>query len=194
MRRIKKFFLKGLVTVIPITATIALLVWLVTFAENLVSNALKYLFPNIIYWPGMGVVFGFLFISMIGAILNAWIAQKVFQWGENIVYKIPFIKTIYDSIKDLITFFSSQDKGDISSVVLVDVGQDKKVLGLVTCKDFQDEKFLANKSLIAVYLPMSYQLGGYTVFMSKEKVEEIDIPVDRALSQTLTGWIQSKNQ
>ena len=76
----------------------------------------------------------------------------------------------------------------------MDIGQDKKVLGLVTCKEFKDEEALANKNIIAVYLPMSYQLGGYTVFISKEKVEEIDIPVDRALSQTLTGWIQSKNQ
>ena len=190
MKQIKKFFLKGLITVIPITATIALLVWLVTFAESLASNTLKYLFPNIAYWPGMGVAVAFLFIFMVGAILNAWIAQKIFQFGEGIVYKIPFIKTIYDSIKDLISFFSSQDKGDISSVVLVDVGQDKKVLGLVTRKDFQDEEVLASQNLIAVYLPMSYQLGGYTVFMSKEKVEEVDIPVDRALS----GWIQSKNQ
>ena len=194
MRRIKRVFLKGLITVIPITATIALLIWLVTFAEDLAGTTLKYLFPNINYWPGMGVIFAFFFISMVGAILNAWIAQKIFQWGENIVHKIPFIKTIYDSIKDLITFFSSQNKGDINSVVLVDIGQGKKVLGLVTCKDFKDEEVLANKDLIAVYLPMSYQLGGYTVFMSKEKVEEIGIPVDRALSQTLTGWIQSKNQ
>ena len=183
-----------MITVIPITVTIALLVWLVTFAENFASDTLRYLFPNMTYWPGMGVIFGLLFIFAVGAILNAWIAQKIFQWGESIVYKIPFIKTIYDSIKDLISFFSSQDKGDISSVVLVDVGQDKKVLGLVTRKEFQDEEALANKNLIAVYLPMSYQLGGYTVFMSKEKVEEVDIPVDRALSQTLTGWIQSKNQ
>ena len=194
MKRIKKLFLKGLITVVPISVTIALLVWLVTFAEELAGKTLKYLFPNISYWPGMGVIFAFLFIFAVGAILNAWIAQKIFQWGESIVYKIPFIKTIYDSIKDLIAFFSSQDKKGISSVVLVDIGQDKKVLGLVTCKEFQDEETLANKNVIAVYLPMSYQLGGYTVFIPKEKVEEIDIPVDRALSQTLTGWIQSKNQ
>ena len=120
--------------------------------------------------------------------MNAWIAQKIFRWGESIVYKIPLIKTIYDSIKDLIVFFSSQDRGDISSVVLVDVGRDKKVLGLVTCKEFQDEKALANKGIIAVYLPMSYQLGGYTVFVPKEKVEEVDIPVDRALSSNL-DWL-----
>lgn len=194
MKQVKKLFLKGLITVIPITATIAVLIWLVTFAEDVASRTLRYLFPNIAYWPGMGVVFALLFIFVVGAILNAWIAQKIFQWGESIVYKIPFIKTIYDSIKDLIVFFSSQERKDISSVVLVNIGEDKKVLGLVTCKEFQDEETLANKNVIAVYLPMSYQLGGYTVFIPKENVEEVDIPVDRALSQTLTGWIQSKNQ
>ena len=194
MKRIKRLFLKGLVTVIPITVTIAVFVWLVTFAEGLASRTLKYLLPNIVYWPGMGVICAFLFIFLVGMLLNAWITQKIFNWGESIVYKIPLIKTIYDSIKDLIIFFSSEDRGDISSVVLVDIDQDKKVLGLVTCKEFQDEEVLANKGVIAVYLPMSYQLGGYTVFVPKDKVEEVDIPVDRALSQTLTGWIQSKNQ
>lgn len=194
MKPIKKIFLNGLITVIPITATFALFVWLVTFAENLAGNTLKYLFPHLTYLPGMGVVFAFLFIFTVGVLLNAWIAQKLLKLGEDILYKIPFIKTIYDSMKDLVGFFSSNNKEGMNSVVLVDMGQNRKVLGLLTREDFQDEKALADKNWVSVYLPMSYQLGGYTVFMPKEKLEEIDIPVDKALSQTLTGWIQSKNK
>ena len=68
MTWIKKLFLKGLITVIPITATIALFIWLVTFAEDLASKTLRYLFPHIIYWPGMGVIFAFLFIFIVGAL------------------------------------------------------------------------------------------------------------------------------
>ena len=194
MKRIKKIFLNGLITVIPITATFALFVWLVTFAEKLAGDILKYLFPHLTYLPGMGVIFAILFIFTVGVLLNAWIARKLLKLGEDILYKIPFIKTIYDSMKDLVGFFSPKNKEGASSVVLIDIGQDRRVLGLLTCEDFQDEKALADKNWVSVYLPMSYQLGGYTVFMPKDKVEKIDIPVDKALSQTLTGWVQSKNK
>ena len=81
MRRIKKIFLKGLITVIPIVATIALFVWLVTFAEGLASKTLKYLFPNIAYWPGMGVIFVFLFIFVVGILFECMDCSKDISMG-----------------------------------------------------------------------------------------------------------------
>ena len=97
-------------------------------------------------------------------------------------------------MKDLVGFFSAKNTNGMNSVVLVDIGGGRKILGLVTRENFQDEKELDKKNLVSVYMPMSYQLGGFTIFMSKNQVEEINIPVDKALSQTLTGWVQKSKQ
>ena len=192
MSQIKGVFLRGLIAVVPITATLFLFMWLTRSAEALAGKLLKALFPSMTYLPGMGVIFALLFIFMIGLLLNAWLARRLLSLGEDLLQKIPFIKTIYSSMKDLVGFFSADKNKDLNTVVLVNVGQDKKVLGLVTRDSFDDESISVSKDVVAVYLPMSYQLGGYTVFIPKEQLEEVDIPVDQALSQTLTGWVQSK--
>lgn len=192
MNQIKGIFLRGFIAVIPITATLFLFMWLATSAENLAGKMFKSMFPQVNYLPGMGVLFALILIFAIGLALNAWLFQKILNLGEGLLQKIPFIKTIYISMKDLVGFFSADKSKGLKSVVLVDMGQNRKILGLVTREDFEDEKTLANRNLISVYLPMSYQLGGYTVFLPKEQLEEISIPVDQALSQTLTGWVQSK--
>lgn len=194
MKHIKRTFLKGLITVIPIAATIGLFVWFVTFTEKLAGQILKYLLPDVSHLPGMGVLFAFLLIFVIGLALNAWITRRLLKFGEDILNKIPFIKTIYASMKDLVGFFSAKNTNGMNSVVLVDIGGGRKVLGLITRENFQDEKELDKKNLVSVYMPMSYQLGGFTIFMSKNQVEEINIPVDKALSQTLTGWVQKSKQ
>lgn len=192
MGHIKGVFLRGLIAVVPITATLFLFIWLATSAENLAGKLLKSVFPHLTYMPGMGVVFALLFIFVIGLILNAWIAQQILYLGENLLHKIPFIKTIYASMKDLVGFFSADRSKGLNSVVLVNMGENRKILGLVTRENFEDEKILSKEKLVSVYFPMSYQLGGYTVFIPKTQLEEVNIPVDQALSQTLTGWVQSK--
>ena len=79
---------------IPIAATIGLFVWFVTFTEKLAGQILKYLLPDVSYLPGMGVLFAFLLIFVIGLALNAWITRRLLKFGEDILNKIPFIKTV----------------------------------------------------------------------------------------------------
>ncbi len=193
MASIKRTFIKGLITIVPITATVFLLVWLFQTTEKILANTIKSLLPNnIAYVPGMGLIFILILIFIIGFVLNAWVARWLFNLGEKIVGKIPLIKTIYNSVKDITAMFA-QSKGDIGKVVTVDFDQNRKLVGFLTRDNLDGLNLVKdNSGYVAVYLPMSYQIGGYTVLLPKEQVTEVDIPADRALSQCVTGWLTAK--
>ena len=195
MASIKRTFINGLITIIPLTATIFLLFWLFQTTEKLLADTIKNILPpNITYIPGMGLVFVLILIFIVGFILNAWIARRLFGFGEKLLGKIPLIKTIYSSVKDITNMFS-QSKGDIGKVVTVDIGNDRRLVGFVTRDNLDGLNLIKdNSGYIAVYLPMSYQIGGYTVLLPKKQVKEVDIPADKALSQTVTGWLTAKKE
>ena len=65
-------------------------------------------------------------------------------------------------------------------------------MGVVTRESFRDLPFgqkLAGK--VAVFLPLSYGLGGYTLLVPREKVTLIDIPIEKAMSLAVTGWVKA---
>mgnify|MGYP000411473184 CR=1 FL=1 len=71
------------------------------------------------------------------------------------------------------------------------------MVGLVTrdhftdIPEFSEKNFVPDQELIAVFIPLSYALGGYTVLVNKNKVKKLDIPVEKALSLAITGWVKS---
>ncbi len=71
-------------------------------------------------------------------------------------------------------------------------GMGVEVMGLVTREDLSELPDAGH--LIAVYIPLSYMLGGITVLIPREKVKKIDIPVDQALKLSVTAWIKAKDK
>jgi uncharacterized membrane protein len=77
-------------------------------------------------------------------------------------------------------------------VVLVPLpGLGVNALGLVTREELDE---LPENNLIAVYIPLSYMLGGFTVLIEKDKVTKVDIPVDQALKLSVTAWIKARDR
>ncbi|MCB9091283.1 MAG: DUF502 domain-containing protein [Halobacteriovoraceae bacterium] len=106
--------------------------------------------------------------------------------------RLPLIKSIYSPVKDLVTLFGNQDaKSKMKRVVWVEFDPHSgKRLGLVTREHFSDLGLENDtKDLIAVFIPLSFMLGGYTVLVHKSKIKETNIPVDKALKLGITGWI-----
>ena len=67
------------------------------------------------------------------------------------------------------------------------------MIGLLMREDVSDLKLAGdNVERVAVYFPMSYQIGGFTVFVPRSWIRELDIPVETALRETLTAWMGSK--
>lgn len=125
--------------------------------------------------------------------MNTWVTRKLYSWGEALLKRIPFVRTLYNGIMDLMTFFDKEKMRDRGQVVMVSVAG-TRMLGLLTRDDFKDlPEGLGREGEVAVFLPLAYQIGGMTVWVPKECVEKIDMPVDWAMRFVITaGMIHGK--
>jgi len=191
MNVLGKLFLKGLAVVIPITLTLAILWWVAISAERLMGTVLKFTLPEGWYIPGMGLVSGLALIALIGLLSHVLIFQKLFNLGEAIFHRLPLVKTIYTAIKDFIDYLNPDTKNEMGKVVLVQLpGQSFQLMGFVTREQFDDLPFTpAAEDPVAVYMPMSYQIGGYTMFVPRSCLTPLDIPFEQGMKLVLTGAV-----
>ena len=196
MNALGKLFLKGLAVVIPIALTLAILWWIATGAERLMGAVLKFTLPEGWYVPGMGLVSGLALIALIGLLSHVLIFQKLFGIGDAIFHRLPLIKTIYTAIKDFIGYLSPDKANEMGKVVLVQLpGQSFQLIGFVTREKFDDLPFKpAAEDPVAVYMPMSYQIGGYTLFLPRSALTPLDIPFEQAMRLVLTGAVTKQRE
>jgi uncharacterized membrane protein len=184
-------FLRGLVVVLPIALTIAVLGWFIAASENFLGEILRALLPRDSYWPGLGIVLGVALILAAGIIVNARIARQLLGSADSLLARIPVVKTIYLSIRDIAAFMSGESHKGFSQVVAVRI-QDMRLIGFVTTE--HPEGLPAAEKLVGVYLPMSYGIGGYTVYLPKALVEPLDISLEDAMRITMSGGVSSSNE
>lgn len=196
MNTLWKIFLRGLVTLLPIAVTISILYWIGVSLETVLGGAFKLVLPEKYYLPGTGLLVALVAIFLLGATVHAWIIRKLIEIGERLIDRIPLAKTIYGGVRDLMKFVSATaERDELDQVVMVDVAEDMQVVGFVTGSEIKIMKDAGKKGeLTPVYLPMSYQLGGYTVCVPREKLTPLDISVEDAMRWVLTAGISSKEK
>jgi uncharacterized membrane protein len=184
-----KIFSRGLMAITPLALTVALIIWIFWILENSFSVPIKAIIGSQYYFPGLGIIVALIFIFFIGTIINNWVIQKLYQYNDRIWRKIPLIKTIYNSISDVVQFFNSGQKEKLGHVVMLEV-QGCKLLGFVTREQFSDMPAgIGEEDTVAVYVPFSYQIGGYTVIVPRKQLKEIEISIEEAMRFTITAGI-----
>jgi len=191
---IYKIFLKGLLAILPLFITIYLVVKLGKWFESTFGVILRWILPVNWYIPGMGVVLGVILILLMGLFIQVWFVRKTWRWIESFLEKIPLVKEIYGSLKQLAQYLSGTQKSSSNQVVMVTIGDsDTRLLGLVTRSDFSDApEGMGNNETVAVYLPWSYQVGGFTVYIPRSKIKPINMKTEEALRWAITGAVSAK--
>lgn len=201
MKTVSAIFFKGLAAILPPTITIYFFYWLGSGASRAMEPLFKWLFEHlglgeVPYRPWMGVGLAVAIVFVVGLLMNAYIVRTVYRFAEAILERIPLVKTLYGSVRDLMGFFSSSDKegNAMSQVVMVRIGDTPaRLVGLVTRDDFSDlPAGMAAEDSVAVYLPMSYQLGGFTAMVPRANVEPIDMTVEEAMRFAVTAGMGAK--
>jgi uncharacterized membrane protein len=191
MNALGKLFLKGLAVVIPVTLTLAILWWMARGAEQVLGGLLTKFLPAGWYVPGMGLVSAVAITVLIGLLTHVILFQKLFAIGDAVLHRLPLVKTIYSALKDFIGYLSPDSKVAMSKVVLVRIpGQEFEQIGFVTREDFSRLPLQPTvDEAIAVYLPMSYQIGGYTLFLPRACLTPIDMSFEDGMKLVLTGAV-----
>lgn len=182
MRKILTLVLQGLVAVLPLVVTAYLLYWSISKLEALVTP----LIPESIYFPGLGVITGAVLLVAIGLLVNFYGVRYLVSLGERIMEKIPLVKSIYGAIQDIITVFKLGNNKRVQSVVSVNMGNSIELIGFIT-SETSGQTLFGDANKVAVYVPLSYQIGGYTMYVGRELLTPLDISVEEAMRIALTG-------
>lgn len=194
LKSIRSTFVKGLFAILPLFLTLYLMIWIIAKTEELLSDWIKALLPSWLYIPGLGILFTFLFILLIGVLVDSFLAQRLIRSAGTWLDRVPFLKVIYRPLKDLMNLFSSKEGRDVKRVVFYEPpGTGLQILGLVTRESFDDIKSLpAQPTSVVIYVPLSYALGGLSMVVQRSHLREVNISVDQAMKLAITAWVKTK--
>ncbi|WP_421379008.1 DUF502 domain-containing protein [Bacillus salacetis] len=189
MKYFIKNFLNGVLTILPIGLVIYVVYKLFIFLDGLLGNLLKPYF-NEHYIPGIGLLLTVLLITLLGWLSTKFITGSVIKLLDYVLTKIPLVKTLYSIIKDTIHSFIG-DKKSFSKVALVTLpGSGMKSLGFITSEQLEHFHTPLEK-YVAVYIPQTFQVAGFTFLVPKEEVEIIDVSPEDAMKFILSGGMTS---
>ena len=200
LKRITDIFFRGLLTLLPIVITFYLIYAGVVILENLLGQFLRNLMGDS-YIPGLGLLTTVVIIFVFGFIITHFLSKSIWEQIEKKLTQVPLIKALYSPLKDLMGLFGGDGQKELKSVVMVELSHGVHVVGLVTRDHFDDVQGAQESNVkgtfddkVAVYIPLSYALGGYTLLIDRSKTKKINIPVEKALSLAITGWVKSNSQ
>jgi uncharacterized membrane protein len=132
-------------------------------------------------------------IVALGFFMSLGTASKLLSYIELPFTNLPVIKSIYSSLKNFADYFAPHEQ-DAQQVVLLKMpGHELSIVGLVTRQSMKGlPKGIGElEDQVAVYLPMGYMIGGYTVFVPREWTSPIDMSVEEAMRMALIAFMSS---
>lgn len=164
IKRIVKYFLKGLLFIAPITITIYIILMALRWVDSLIPA---------IEIPGLGFAIIISSITVIGFIVSTFVSKSISDYIERWIIKIPLIGLIYSSLKELMgAFVGEQKKFSKPVIVTMDSEGILRRLGFITQDDLSN---LGMEDMVAVYFPHSYNFSGNFYFVPRKHVKPIKV-------------------
>nr|MBC7611416.1 DUF502 domain-containing protein [Pseudopedobacter sp.] len=186
-----RYFIKGLLVVIPLGAAFFLLFWAFSSVDDALNLSDK-LFVNPqtgapLYIPGIGILSVILVILVAGFIATYLITEPIYNWFSKWLNKLPLFKFIYSSIKDLTEAFVGDDK-KLNEPVLVEDKDGFKRIGFLTQKDMSA---FGLKGEVAVYFPWSYSFAGQVLIVKADQIKPLKISSAQAMKFIISGGVSA---
>jgi uncharacterized membrane protein len=192
LNRLSQYFFRGLITFLPLAITVYVLVIFITWTERTAMQMLRPLTGEF-YLPGLGIALGAFLILALGGLMSMRITGKLLSFLELPFTNLPVVKSIYSSLKNFADYFAPHEQ-DAQQVVLLKMpGHELSTVGLVTRQSMKGlPRGLAElDDQVAVYLPMGYMIGGYTVFVPRSWTTPVDMSVEEAMRMALIAFMAS---
>lgn len=181
MKKLVKYFIKGLVIFVPMALTVFLLGWAFTKLDSLFRDHLP------VDVPGLGLLLTVVLIFAIGFIASNFLGRKLFALVEKVFTGLPLVKLLYSAVKDMIEAFAGEKKSfDKPVIATIAPGGAAKVVGFVTRDSLEN---LGLSDYVAVYLPQSYNFAGNVLLFPKEAVKPLDIESSQAMAFVVSGGV-----
>lgn len=187
LKHLKGTFIAGLFVVIPIGITIFILKFLFNFTDGILSSYLDRLFSIIthqeLHFPGLGIITGVVVIYLAGLLATNVLGTQLLKLGDKLLSRIPLVKSIYSSSKQLTKVFR-EGKSSYRRAVFVEWPRaGVKAVGFVTAEVERN-----GEQMVVVYIPtMPNPTSGFALFFREEDVFDSGMSVEEAVKFVVSG-------
>ena len=187
MKKFINYFLQGLLYIVPIAVTGAVVLWAFNKIDKIIPGLLDKLGISM-HIPGLGLIIIIVLITMIGFVGSAVIASPINSFFQNLLKKAPLLQTIYSSVKDLMNTFVGKKKG-FSQPVLIKLYENSNIerIGFITNDDLKTLGIKNGKVL--VYLPHSYAFSGQLFVVDRSYIKPIDSSSSEIMKLIVSGGV-----
>ncbi|MDR1521018.1 MAG: DUF502 domain-containing protein [Planctomycetota bacterium] len=198
MKKISRWFINGLLATLPLSITLYIAWWIAAQAEGVFGGYLRNWLgvradATGYYFYGLGLLVMILFLIMVGLFLEFYLGRLLMGWSEAFLARIPVIKQLYSSVKEIIDFFNPDKRqGAGNYMVIVTLLPDLRLLGYVTRDTLEGiEGNLGEEDDVVVILPFCYQMGGNTIIVPRRTVRRLDLGFEDGMKLALSGFVLS---
>ena len=177
MKRISRYFLEGLLVLVPFVVT--------TWVIYIIFEKIDGLFYFRI--PGMGVSVTLFLIFLVGFVTSNFLTRQLVSLADTLFSRVPLVKMIYSSIKDLLNAFVG-DKKSFNRPVQVTLIPDSslRAIGFVTNDSLEN---IGIDGSVAVYLPQSYNFAGNLIVVPKDQVTPLEADSGDVMAFVVSGGV-----
>jgi len=195
VHKIRRYFVTGLLVIVPVFASLYLLVLIFLFFDNILGRFLNNFIKSKLgfFVPGLGLLFSLVIVFLTGFLTTRIINKKISIQLEKWFASLPLIKNIYPAFKQLASFMLAQKELGFQKVVLAEYPS-KGIwsVGFLTNEQFPKVSKVFNKDMVAVFVPSSPgPLTGYVIFVTKDELRFPDLSVSDALKIIISGGVIS---
>ncbi len=189
-RTLRRYLVAGVLVWLPILAT----VWLVSFMLRIMDRTLLLLPPSYrpealvgFSLPGLGALFALIVLLLTGLLVTNLIGRRLVVWGEELLNRIPVVRTVYSGVKSLAESVFSQSNS-FRKVVMVEYPRAGAwSIGFLTAEDVPEVSDKLGEPHVAVYISAALNAtAGYLVIVPRRQVVELDMSVDEAMKMIIT--------
>ena len=188
-RAFVNYMIKGLLIVLPIAFSVLIVIWAVTTVDSWLNvNNILGVDPhtgasrNI---PGLGLVLVISIILAAGIFVTYFVTEPMYNWFQRVMNRLPILKFIYSSIKDLTEAFVGDEK-KFNTPVIVEVEGYMKRIGFLTQSDLSSIG-LPGESI--VYFPFSYSFAGQVYVVKNDKIKMLEMSAADAMKLVVSGGV-----
>lgn len=192
MHALRKWLLAGLLVIVPVAITVAVLRWIIQTLDQTLQILPGAWQPDRligVHIPGFGVLLTLAILLIVGAIASNFVGRQLVSFGDRIVARIPVVRGIYSSVKQVSDTLFSESGNAFRTAVLVQWPRaDVWTIAFVTGTPGGDvTTYLRGEEYVSVYVPTTPNpTGGYFVMLRKSDCIELKMSVDEALKYVVS--------
>ena len=186
MARFRKWLFTGLLVIVPGAITLSVLNWIVGLLDQTLLILPGAWHPDKLlgfHIPGFGVLLTALILLAVGATASNFAGRKLVQWSDALVSRIPVVRSIYSSVKQVSDTLFSESGNAFRTAVLVQWPREGVwTVAFVTGAPSGEVAAYLRDEFVSVYVPTTPNpTGGYFVMVRKSDCVELEMSVDAAL-------------